>query len=777
MTRLRQLGREEWQHDQGIVRAENTLEFRAEGVALSRLGRKVMDAAWEKAKQTRVLPASKHGQVQHCLLDEQVVRECALWALSYLTGNVREERERYKVAAFIGARCEYIAFLRDPKVRDSWHLSDVAAHNMLDLGMAATLKLLTRKQSLGQKWDWTPLVQVERTALGVFYLENAVEETGWYAFRVATVLNRTRTYMYPSDGYRQYLRDYAEVARRVARPLHAPMVCKPEPFDPEAGAEALWHKPGYLSLRCATSSVPLEIFPDHIRKAKPYVWAALNRIQESAFTIDEHVLDVVRKVWDHGIAVGSLPKRDPMDKPQHKGLDRVYEREMFAYKADHRQDVERSRCISFINAAGDLVGQEIYFPAHLDHRGRVYTRGSHVNYLAADYIRQSLDFARTAPVGHHADILASEICRASGGNLEAAAMAAIGRDPLGHLDLWQKAKEPWRLMKLCKVFADLQDDRSLTSGCPFPLDQSTSGYGHLAMLTRDAALAKMSNCIGTSGSSKSDIYCKIRDLAREENSSAVHFISDPKELQCALWCRDHWPSRSVFKRVVMPAIYGQSFMSVRDVFHEYVTSMTDRQVIMDGVRVSDIALYLARLVYAVIKSNLHSVANLTGWLRSVGKEMLKLGAPAHWYAPNGLKIQSWSGVRSQERMRLVISGRTVKVEPVVSDNGKYKLKPTAGRQVGADFIHSYDAAFLHYAVSSWTGGDLAVAHDSFATTIDKRDALKRHLNDQWARFYETDYLTQLYGYATMLTGADLPAPPIKGNLDMAQVGHGQHLFT
>ena len=69
------------------------------------------------------------------------------------------------------------------------------------------------------------------------------------------------------------------------------------------------------------------------------------------------------------------------------------------------------------------------------------------------------------------------------------------------------------------------------------------------------------------------------------------------------------------------------------------------------------------------------------------------------------------------------------------------------------------------------------AHDSFAVPLGQRAKLKRHLNECWVRFYETDYLTQLHGYATMLTGASLPAPPIVGDLDMSTVGMSDHLFA
>lgn len=784
---IQQLAREEQQHRLGLVRLGGQVEYRAQGRALSWLGSKVISMAWERAQETVIRPAGKHGCVAHCLTNEEIVKECALWTLSYIVGNVSDSRVKYKMSAFIGQRCEWIAFLRDPKVRDSWHLTDTAAHNFMDLGMANTMKLLQRRQSLGVGWQ--PLDQIQRVALGYFYLDTCVEATGWFDYKCSWDGSRKASLIAPNEGYRQYLRDYARVLKTISRPLHAPMLVPPVPFsayylspspgcglDTVVNPDELFHKPGYLSLRTSTSSVAMEVFPDHVRKTKPYVWDALNKLQETEVVLDPHALRIVREAWNTGKRIGGMPDRDPLPLPVHTGNDRNHERAMFLYRKDHRSDVERSRVICFLGAAAEVENSSLYFPVHLDHRGRVYTRGSHINYHASDWQRQSLDFAERSPVKPHEVELRDEIDAAAGVPMEVQRILAIGNEPMGCTNLWRHTKSPWRLMKLCHEFTCYAANPGYTTGCPFPLDQTTSGFGHLAMLTRDAELARLSNCTGTSGSGKSDIYMAVSDEAKAINERRI-YNGEGKEFQAAMWCRVNWPPRSVIKRIVMPAIYGMTFRTIMEIVREHVTMSMDRQVIMDGLRSSDVVVYLSRLLHEVIKRQLPAVRNLTQWLKVIGKEVLKLGTPMHWYSPSGFKVQSFMGERGRADIRLIISGRSVSLRPLVTDDGNYKLKPTVGRQVGADFIHSYDAAFLHYAVSQWSGDSMLCAHDSFAVPLGQRAKLKRHLNECWVRFYETDYLTQLHGYATMLTGASLPAPPIVGDLDMSTVGMSDHLFA
>ena len=166
-----QQSRELQQHDMGLKKLAGQVQYMAGGRALSHLGSRVIQVAWERAKEARVLPAGRNGQVAHCFKVEEIVKECALWTLSYIVGNVTDSRVKYKLAAFIGQRCEWISFLRDPKVRDSWHLQDTRHHNFLDLGVANTIALLQRRESLGSKWEWAPLDQAQRVTLGFFYLD------------------------------------------------------------------------------------------------------------------------------------------------------------------------------------------------------------------------------------------------------------------------------------------------------------------------------------------------------------------------------------------------------------------------------------------------------------------------------------------------------------------------------------------------------------------------------------------------------------------------------
>ena len=63
------------------------------------------------------------------------------------------------------------------------------------------------------------------------------------------------------------------------------------------------------------------------------------------------------------------------------------------------------------------------------------------------------------------------------------------------------------------------------------------------------------------------------------------------------------------------------------------------------------------------------------------------------------------------------------------------------RRIVPDYIHSYDSAFLIRFVDHWSnyGHPIEVVHDCFGTTIDHVETMHRELQDQWARFYSTNF--------------------------------------
>ena len=85
-------------------------------------------------------------------------------------------------------------------------------------------------------------------------------------------------------------------------------------------------------------------------------------------------------------------------------------------------------------------------------------------------------------------------------------MLAAAADPLGKLELWRNAADPWQYLQLCRGLKEaLETGRT---GVPIRLDQTTSGCGILSTLVRDAKVARMCNIIGKT---PRDLYTRIAE--------------------------------------------------------------------------------------------------------------------------------------------------------------------------------------------------------------------------------------------------------------------------
>jgi len=772
---------EQWSRALGYERSLNAgWERAAGGVLLNALAGEYVAYLKEIIKRSRY-SAGKFGHLNEYLQDEDTVIQCGLWTLTFLLGNTYDEIKHAKLCGMIGAKCEYIAWLNHPHWKGSWHLSGLGFANGGDLGMEAIKKLMTSQQLGVAMEKYVPLKQIERSAIGAFYVETFVEGTKMAELYVKKSINQHAKMLRYTDAYWKFLANYKQ-SMSLFRAAYMPMVITPNPYQN-------WADGGYCSIASAVSTVPVETWPEHIRKAQPCVLGAINRLQCEPLAFDPVVPALVAQAWERGHRIGSLPKRECMAEPiKFKESNLAFAKRIFQWKADCRSNGMRAKYVNFAIAKQKLdeISDQFFLVWHMDHRGRLYSRGSQINYLGSDWARQSIDFATKALVRGNEDELMFAIAQSCGekgimGNQlrewfesKKNLVNEVGADPHGTIGLWSGIKEPWRFVKLAVDYYQAGKDPEYKTGTPFQLDQTTSGYGHLACLTRDEWLADLTNI---TGDEMMDLYLGIGEIVMDRVHADIDTEQDPKRLAALKWWRDHEPGRALFKTCIMPMIYGATYISVNDAVSAYLKNELSCFVDDEGLRVGDISYVMAQYIYYSAKESLPQLRALGNWLTKIATAMIDAGYRPHWHTPNGLRVESYATVRNiKDEVVLYISNRSITIRPQVSDHPDSKGRVKPGRQLAADFVHSYDAAFLQRFVYSWYH-PIVTVHDCFATTIDKAGLMRRELNEQWSRFYSVDHLTQYWGYASIKTARELPPPPIVGTLKTIDIGSNPYLFS
>ena len=779
-----QLDLENWCRSVGGDRATREgWEKGASGVLAQRL------ATLYLKKVLEIYAASKHspGRQRHVwdlMHDVNAVKHVALEAFTYVIGNLNEDRSFNQICLAIGRRAEYILWLKHPTWGKSLHLEGLklASNNNLSMSL---IKRRLKDAGFRKAAAYRELTHAERAALGAFFVECIAESTHMIEIYIQTSFKRRKKMIRYADIYWKFLAQWREAAV-MFRPLYLPMLVEPRPWTTHSNG-------GYLTIRTAISSVGWERWPEVSKRALPCVVNSINLLQSQAMAIDHEQADLVESCWNLGHSVGGLPRRDRMAEPVDNDFKKAglgpsaYWKAVWKWKGDRRQDSARSRLVNGLVSYRRMQEADTCFHVwHMDHRGRLYARGAQLNPQGPDHFRSMLQFKEQSPIKGYEKAFAWSVGEAMGlpanrvdrvGYLElmSTVIGRVGSDPLSHINYWEQAKEPFRFIQLCRDWHSYLKDPTYTSGTIHWLDQTCSGWGHVACLTRDGTLAQYTNIVGDRSA---DLYEGVGRLvmARVRWRSEQGGNSE-RDQKCFDWWRQHKVPRLLWKNTLMPVIYGRSYKSLSEAVKLYLREEIEDFLTEDGLRVLDLALVLATTINDVVKEALPNVRDLSKWLTKISNMQIDSGLRPYWFTANGLAVESYASETKTDCIELCLSRRTIKVALRDATGCKPDKLKTA-RKLVPDYIHSMDAAYLQRFVAHWGTykHPISTVHDCFGTTLEHVDTMQSELNDQWHRFYSVDHLTKHQGMVAALLGKEIPAPPIIGTLDQQRIGENPYLF-
>jgi len=741
-------------------------------------------------KVREIYHKSKHypGRQQHIwdlMHSDSAVDHVAVESLIYVLSRLDEEVSANQLGLVIGKRAEYVLWLTHPSWGRSQHLRGLRLASNNDLGMDLMLKRL-RDQGFRKAASYKPLKAVERSAMGRFFIECIAESTNLIETYVRAKDMRRKLMVRPTATYWQFQSRWKE-ALKLFRPVRMPMLVPPKDWTEYSDG-------GYLTMATTISTVGWERWPEVSKRMLPCVMDSINLLQSIPHTLDHQQMAVTQALWNLGHAIGRLPKRDRLSEPvdqwyKEQGLGpSAYWKAVWQWKADQRRDPARSAFIHGAIAYEKLKdAATLHWVWSMDHRGRLYAKGAHLNPQSSDHFRALVQFEERSPVKGHEKAFAWSIGDAYGVQpdwakrqeylgLMSTVVGRCGEDPLGNLAYIESAKEPFRFMQLCRDWHGYLNDPGYTSGTIHWLDQTCSGWGHVACLTGDGILAQYTN---VTGHMPADLYTGLGRLVESRIKwRSDHEDNDERTMQCLVWWREHEIPRSLWKSSLMPVIYGRSYLSLADTISLYLRDEISDFLNDQGIRIVDLARVLASTIYAVVKEALPNIRDLSQWLAKLSGMQIDAGLRPYWYTPNGLAVECYSMDTECDRLHLNLARRRVSVNLREAVPGRPNKVKTV-RKLVPDYIHSHDAAFLQRFISHWGAFDhpISCVHDCFGTTLENVSVMRKELNDQWHRFYSVDYLTRHQGMVAALLDKEVPAPPIIGTLDRNKVGENPHLFS
>jgi len=601
--------------------------------------------------------------------------------------------------------------------------------------------------------------------LGGALLEIAIKATGLFAKQPRPKASSTIQLTLKGKEEVEKLRTLDEL---LLVPIRRPRVLPPVPWTgPRGGGTG----DGTLDMVSAHKSGPPTTSLAHGDLG--IACRALNAFQETPWRINRRLFEIMRRAWASGEPKEVLPPPLP-DVAGFKNLSARWVREILSA----RDGMDRRLAL----ARRFLDDAEIYYPWHLDWRGRAYAIPQTVHPQADDGGRALIEFARGKPLGergaHWLAVHLANLWGRDGVNHmsfdervkwvkdhQAEILDSAAR-PLEGKKFWTRAKKPWRFLAAAMEWAGYAaEGPGYVSRQPIAMDGTCNVHQHLSALGRDPVGGKFTNLVP--GPVPEDIYQKVADrIARYVDQDALGEEEIAWEWQGAI-------DRALVKQPTMTAPYGVTHKGVRDQIRTVIRDEYPDEFMAPWLA----AEYLARLLKDAVAETAVKAVEITDWLRKCAKLLGKKKRGLSWLVPTGFRVTNLYPKMVGHRVRTaLITLATLRPHP----GGKIDLTDAANGIV-ANLVHSLDAAHMMLTVCELHSKglrDFGMVHDSYAVHACDVDLMNEVLRAEFVRVHTEFTLATLYDeMKASAPGIDLPPPPAPGTLDLAEVRRSLYLFS
>ena len=520
----------------------------------------------------------------------------------------------------------------------------------------------------------------------------------------------------------------------------------------------------------------------------------INYLQGHRLRVSSEIVAAQRPAWESGLE-GLWPcSRNPPEVPDRLGDDpsafELKARNNAAAAAHRDREQNRNKRIKIersLQIAEEVAGREIWQSFYFDFRGRAYTSNACGSTQGPGYEKAQLSFAEQLPVttegfewllkaaaGHQGMGHSTWNERLEWGQANIDQMIAAADDPLGKLELWRGAKDPWEYLQMCFGVRDVK--ASGKTGVPIRFDQTTSGPGILAALTRNAEIGKLCNLYGNE---RCDLYTVVADACTAALRKDLELGDKKQQALAALWL-ERGIDRGLVKGPCLRIPYGGSWMGVAD---DLVKALEQHMGYVPWeeytYRISIPSKYLASILWTEMKKVMLPVLDVKAWLRDSCKRVLATKQPMEWSSPSNWPMQAAEREPTKRKVVTLLYGK--KVGATIADQPLDSPLSASQSNKGlvANTVHALDSAMVHKILYRCAAQQLPVlpVHDCFACHPANAGQLHQMLLHEFGNLYRMPVLEQMKAEIEERSGVQLKQVPNHGTLDPMAIGSNPYLFS
>lgn len=738
-------------------------------------------------------------------METQTADQAVIEQLMHLDGARRYDKEAaYKRSHQSFAASEWPLFKKAfPVVADAVHaaatatsrgpiqswkfiLAEVGTDNCAFIGLQTTFyKAIERKpeteiaSTIGklvyaQIKDAKPEYQDEVT-LGLQVLA-CVMESGLFVVQPKEEMQGYATVEFTDEAVEQMHR--LEEWQRYMAPIYRPMVSKPNSVMDGSYLDPAIAKT--VQMVKTTNREHQKLIRDAASRGASFVQAA-DIIQGVPLRINQWALEVIKRAYKLGLTIGSIP---PSRLPEKGRLRSQIRSQQAGFLTDINEAAEYAKF------------DEVFLPATMDFRGRVYAK-PHLNHQRSDYVKALWLFSQGKPL----DVVGQTFLKihlANCGDFSKVSKASFldrllwveenygklldtARDPWADL-WWTEADSPFCFLAACKELLNSheQGDEYICH-LPVAVDGSCSGLQHYSAMLRDSQGGAYVNL--TPQDTPADVY---REVANIVNQLVIEDQEDPLAQE---WLA-HKVDRKVTKRATMTLCYGSKQFGWREQLMEDFMNQYEKEVKL-GQREAHpftepkkASGYMAKKLDVALRKTVKAAVEGMDWLQDTASLLASENKPVVWTTPVGFPVVNGYYEPIIKQVDITIKGRRNRQRLLLGYTDQ--LKKTKQRStIAPNFVHSYDACHLMMvAIAAKEQGinSMLLIHDSFACLPSDMGTFANIVREQFVKLYEHhDPFQNIHENALIALSekgqGKLTAPPVKGNLDIKEVAQSQYAFA
>lgn len=615
----------------------------------------------------------------------------------------------------------------------------------------------------------------DQVTLGLQVL-SCVMESGLFVLQSPQEYNGYTTLEFTEEAVEQM--HTLEEWQKYMRPVYRPMVSKPNSvlqgsyLDPKMAAT--------VSMVKTTNKEHMKLIHGAANSGAKFIEAA-DAIQGVPLRINQWALEAIEKAYKLGLNIGSIP---PSNLPPKGRLRSQIRSQQAGFLTDLNEAREYSQY------------DEVYLPATLDFRGRVYAK-PHLNHQRADYVKALWLFSEGKPLDKAgAAFLKIHLANCGDFNkiskapfverlmwvaLHEEKLIATATDPWSDL-WWTKADSPFCFLAACKELKEyLENPETYVCHLPVSVDGSCSGLQHYSAMLRDLEGAKYVNLVPSD--TPEDVYKEVSNIVNEL------ILAERDEPFAQEWLA-HKIDRKVTKRATMTLCYGSKQYGWREQIMEDFMKEYEKEVQLgqrDKHPFSEpgkASAYMAKKLDVALRRTVKAAVEGMDWLQEVSSLLASENKPVIWTTPIGFPVVNGYYEPILKQVDIKIKGKRKRQQLLLGYTDK--LKKTKQRStIAPNVVHSYDACHLMMvALEAKKQGidSFLLIHDSFGCLPTDMPLFAQIVREKFVELYKNhDPFQAIHENALIALSekgrAKLTPPPAKGILDIEEILNSEYAFA